>query len=88
MSASLPPELRFGLGKEDAAAACGLTVGEFMQAVTRCELPAPRRFGRRLVWSAAALKRAIDGDEFEAACRSNADWLKLLRDGGDAPQER
>lgn len=57
----LPPELRFGLSKEQAAEACGFgeRIGEFESAVERGELPRPRRFGRRVVWSVDELRTAF-----------------------------
>ena len=60
-AAPLPPELRFGLSKEQAAEACGFAgrVGEFESAVQRGELPKPRRFGRRVVWSVEELRTAF-----------------------------
>lgn len=59
--APLPVELRFGLSKEQAAEACGFgeRVAEFESAVERGELPRPRRFGRRAVWSVEELRTAF-----------------------------
>jgi len=64
MTATLPPLLPpAGLGREDAAAFCGIKRDSFDVAVREGRLPQPIRFGRkngRFIWTVKALEVALE----------------------------
>jgi len=52
----LPP---FAIGRETAAAACGVAVSTFELRVAKGDLPKPRQLGGRAVWIPEELRAAI-----------------------------
>jgi excisionase family DNA binding protein len=49
----------FGLSAEEAAAACGVSAGTFLEMVEDHRMPAPRKINSRLVWDVDEVRAAF-----------------------------